>query len=371
MLCDLEYELEQEYEADAELERFLRRADTAFYGATPYSHDRPALGEGEWEQVPACPMRTRIIVSGFSRYQNSVASLPQSERQKVRNIAGLIVRSYQPGCRPIRAVQLVGHADYDPFRERREPGFMMRISRARALAVKQALERLINNRAISSRIAWDVRGVGASQLVVRNPITEAGHRHNRRVEIWPSGKMGVLEFEGPTPVPRPAPNAVDPEADEPIFSGRVRAPEAPLLDAARLKLSSRWNQATNPKASGITLAELRARLERYLDRAALDDLVRRANAGTASSYGSDEATLVTLLAHQFQRKTCRAPTVGEITKPCTVDGRAAEDTLDALGFVYHAGRTLNAADQPNRIAATTLGRVPATDPVKTTIAGCF
>jgi hypothetical protein len=166
-----------------------------------------------------------------------------------------------------------------------------------------------------------------------------------------------LEFETLTPMPRPAPNAVDPDAAEPVFSGRVRTPDAPLLDAATLILSSRFNQATHPKVSGLTLADLRARLERYIDRATLDDLVRRANAGAATPI--DEATLVTLLAHQFQRKTCRTPTVGDITKRCTVNGRVAEDTLDALGFVYHAGATLNTADQVNTVAATTLRRVPA------------
>jgi hypothetical protein len=168
-----------------------------------------------------------------------------------------------------------------------------------------------------------------------------------------------LEFEGSTTGGRRAPNTVDPEAAEPIFSGRVRTPEAPLLDAATLKLSTQWNQARHPKLSGIALPELRARLEQYIDRMALDDLVRRANTSAARSYGSDEATLVTLLAHQFQRKTCRKPTVGEIDKLCTINGRVNEDTLDALGFVYHVGTTLNTADQVNRVAAATLAQVPA------------
>jgi hypothetical protein len=169
-------------------------------------------------------------------------------------------------------------------------------------------------------------------------------------------RRSALEFELPAPVRRPAPNAVDPEAAEPIFSGRVRTPEPPLLDAATLKSSKRWNQDTHPKVSGITLAELQTRLERYIDRATLDDLVRRASADAAKL---DEATLVTLLAHQFQRKTCRTPTVGDITKACTTNGRVAEDTLDALGFVFHTGKSLNTADQPNSVAAATLGRVPA------------
>jgi hypothetical protein len=348
MSLKLEDELDLEEEA-RELEPLFSRGEAIV---------QPYRGK-QWGPTIACPRPTRVTVSGFPQYSNSVELLPGSEQVKIRKIAKLIIRSFRPRSQPIVAVRLVGHADFDPLSERREAGFMMRSSRARALAVKRALERLINNRAISSRIAWDLRGVGASQLAVRNPTTEAGRRHNRRVEIGLSGNAGAREFEGPTPLPRPAPNAVDPEAAEPVFSGRVRTPEAPLLDAGKLKSASRWNQAMHPKASGITLAELRARLERYLDRAALDDLVHRANTGMPGPYGSDEATLVTLLAHQFQRKTCRTPTVGDVTKPCTADGRVAEDTLDALGFVYHGGKSLNVADRSNSAAATALGRVPA------------
>ena len=80
-------------------------------------------------------------------------------------------------------------------------------------------------------------------------------------------------------------------------------------------------------------------------------------------YGSDEATIVTLLAEQFQRKTCRKPTVGEIWKLPTMDGTVAEDTLDALGFVYHTGKKteLNLADLVNKTAAETLKKVKETD----------
>jgi peptidoglycan hydrolase-like protein with peptidoglycan-binding domain len=132
----------------------------------------------------ACPQPGGEIVSGFSRYQNSIASLPERERAKLQAIAGSIVRSYARGCQPVRSVQLVGHADIDPQRERREPGYLERISRELALEVKRALERLINNRAISSRIAWNMAGAGASQLVVPNPRTELDRMRNRRVHIW-------------------------------------------------------------------------------------------------------------------------------------------------------------------------------------------
>ncbi len=85
-------------------------------------------------------------------------------------------------------VQLVGHADRDLARERTEPGFMSRISRQRALAVKTELERLLNNRALSSQISWDVIGAADRQLVVANPRTELDRQRNRRVEMSIAGK---------------------------------------------------------------------------------------------------------------------------------------------------------------------------------------
>ena len=159
-------------------------------------------------------------------------------------------------------------------------------------------------------------------------------------------------------------NVVDEEAAEPLFMGVGRNPSSPLPDIAALKKASLWNQKMHPTESGISLAELRARLEKYIDRPALDDLVRQANAAAATPlYGSDEATIVTLLAEQFQRKTCRKPTVGEIWKLPTMDGTVAEDTLDALGFVYHTGKKtdLNLADLVNKTAAETLKKVKETD----------
>ena len=133
-----------------------------------------------------------------------------------------------------------------------------------------------------------------------------------------------------------------------------------MLDAATVSLSSKWNNATHPSASGVTLPELSARLEKYLDRRGLDELVRKARATAPGGYPSDLATTVTLLTHHFQMRTCRAPTVGDVLKKCTVNGRLAEDTLDALGFVYHAGKSVNAADRANRVAAATLANVRKT-----------
>jgi outer membrane protein OmpA-like peptidoglycan-associated protein len=161
--------------------------------------DEATARQGRRVTSSLCPGPTRETVSGFSRYQNTVASLPPGEQQKLRLLAQRIVRSYQRGCRPIREVRLIGHADRDVQRGRQ---FENRISHERALAVRHALERLIGNRAISSRIRWDVRGVGSSQLVVQNPRTEAERRRNRRVDISSEGPAFPLRaFFSATPRP--------------------------------------------------------------------------------------------------------------------------------------------------------------------------
>jgi GH25 family lysozyme M1 (1,4-beta-N-acetylmuramidase) len=172
------------------------------------SRHESLFGEEEWETAVSCPGPTREIVSGFSRYQTSLMSLPRSEQQKVRDIAGLIVRSFQPGCQPLLSVRLIGHAERDPEMERREPRFVMRISLERALAVKRGLETLINNRTISSRIAWKARGVGSSRLVVPSPRTERERMRNRRVEIF------VLQPQVPA---RPPSSSLTNKKDNIIF----------------------------------------------------------------------------------------------------------------------------------------------------------
>src|SRR5260370_1551123 len=114
--------------SEERLEEMLDRLELQETGA--YS---PASNPAR--NVSSCPKPVLETVSGFSRYQNTVASLPAGEQARVKNIAGLIVRSFQPGCQPIHTVRLLGHADKDLERERREPGFMLKISKERAVAV--------------------------------------------------------------------------------------------------------------------------------------------------------------------------------------------------------------------------------------------
>jgi outer membrane protein OmpA-like peptidoglycan-associated protein/peptidoglycan hydrolase-like protein with peptidoglycan-binding domain len=180
MNSQLGYELglPQTSSNDEELEQLLNLLESAQEQAL-----RPSNvfhSEAESEYARGCPTSVRETVSGFPRYQNSVASLPRGEQEKIKKLARLIVSTFQRGCPSIVIVRLTGHADLDP---QREPGFMLKISRERALAVKRGLEMLISSAAISSRVAWQVRGVGASQLVVSTPRTEQERRRNRRVEI--------------------------------------------------------------------------------------------------------------------------------------------------------------------------------------------
>jgi outer membrane protein OmpA-like peptidoglycan-associated protein len=142
----------------------------------------------EWEQPSGCPKTARETVSRFPRYSNRITALPPEEQAKVRRLVSQIVANQRAGCVPFMKIQLVGHADRDLARERREPGFMLRISRERAAAVRNELERLLNNRALSSQIAWDVIGAADRQLVVANPRTELDRQRNRRVEVTISEK---------------------------------------------------------------------------------------------------------------------------------------------------------------------------------------
>jgi outer membrane protein OmpA-like peptidoglycan-associated protein len=156
---------------------------------------RPAPGVTAASFSAACPRPMRETVTGFPRYQNRIATLPAAEQATVKNLARVIIRSFRPGCQPIHTVRLLGHADKDLERERREPGFMLKISRERAAAVKEALVKLINNRAISARVRWQVYGAAANHMAVPNPRNERDRMRNRRVDLFVSpGRFPIVEI---------------------------------------------------------------------------------------------------------------------------------------------------------------------------------
>ncbi|MCY7277810.1 MAG: hypothetical protein LH702_29750 [Phormidesmis sp. CAN_BIN44] len=158
-------------------------------------------GDGEWEiaarrlsqsAIPrpnANQQVIREVIGGFSRYRHTVASLPQSEQQKIDRVAQLVVASFQKGDQPIHRITVVGHADRDL---QRGSSFERKISGDRAQEVQQALMQKIDSlskqqghqRSLSSAIHWRQRQVGSSDRVLQNPVTETERARNRRVEIF-------------------------------------------------------------------------------------------------------------------------------------------------------------------------------------------
>jgi V8-like Glu-specific endopeptidase len=59
------------------------------------------------------------------------------------------------------------------------------------LALQRALQQLIANPAISSRIVWQARGSGARNLVVKNTKNESDRARNRRVEVVLSPRISA------------------------------------------------------------------------------------------------------------------------------------------------------------------------------------
>jgi outer membrane protein OmpA-like peptidoglycan-associated protein len=136
--------------------------------------------ETEWTEAASCPRPTRAVVFGFPRYSVAIESLPPREQDKVKSIARLIARSSRPGCRPVRHVQIVGHADRDL---QRGSAFEKKVSLQRALAAQRALQGLLSGYAVSLPIVWNRVGVGAARPAVPAAATEQQRALNRRVEI--------------------------------------------------------------------------------------------------------------------------------------------------------------------------------------------
>jgi hypothetical protein len=135
-------------------------------------------------QVPrsgasSCPpisIQSRIV-SGWSQYKQRVQELPADQQDILRKIGNEIRISYQPGCQPVRKVQVYGHADWDTPRN---PQREQQISDERTLTVTNWLKNYVGS-TIAPQITWDTQGFGATRLKAP-PTTEANRRQNRRVE---------------------------------------------------------------------------------------------------------------------------------------------------------------------------------------------
>jgi len=133
-------------------------------------------------------------------------------------------------------------------------------------------------------------------------------------------------------------DSIDEAASQCLFPQIVRDRVEPLLDTAAARAASVWNAARHPKVSGVSAATLLTRLERYVNRSAIESAMQK-TAGLKDLSG-DAGVVLAVVAHQFQQKIYTA------SKPYH-DGKIGEGTLDALGFVRHRGAELNAVDALN------------------------
>jgi outer membrane protein OmpA-like peptidoglycan-associated protein len=129
--------------------------------------------------VDNCPADSPFVIRGFTRYSDDIRLLPPDQQNKLAAIAAQIARSRTAasGATPVAQVIVIGHADMDAAREKREPGFLQFVSEKRAAAVALELACRVGGGGVSPS------GRGARAMVVPSPRTEAERACNRRVEV--------------------------------------------------------------------------------------------------------------------------------------------------------------------------------------------
>ena len=164
-----------------------------------------------------------------------------------------------------------------------------------------------------------------------------------------------VDFEGEWTDLLPALTAEDALAQT-LYGSDVRTRlELPLLDSARAAIAAKWNRARHPSKSAIDPATLLGRLDRYVDTAAIERAIK-AN-GELSAIAKDAYAVLSVAAHQFQKKIYAAPRPGKRARDPR-DGIIGEGTLDALGFLRHRDKSLNTVDQSN-VASHVARKSPA------------
>ena len=133
------------------------------------------------------------------------------------------------------------------------------------------------------------------------------------------------------------PDTVDDLAAQPMFPQAVRDRLGPLLDAKRTAEAVKWNSTWHPGRSGIEIATLCRRVERYLNRPAIEQAMKARTDLEALAASAD--AVLAMMAHQLQQKIFAGADHH--------DGKVKEGTLDALGFVRHRNDDLNAVDALN------------------------
>jgi hypothetical protein len=147
----------------------------------------------------SCPSHIDEVIRGWDRYVDQVKLLPQEEKDKVEQIAGIITNSFiTPGCTPLGQIIIIGHADKDfhgaAFEQQKSEERATSVAAALATAIIESFKKHNIGHIAHGAIAFlpSPTGVGASQP---DPGGARDRALNRRVEIH------VRRRGAPVPLP--------------------------------------------------------------------------------------------------------------------------------------------------------------------------
>jgi hypothetical protein len=275
--------LEEELEDESSFDRLLQQEEEM---------EAASFGLAEMETPSGrCPADNPYVIRGFNQYSDDVQLLPAHEQAKLGPVASEIVRSQSgaPGVTPVTQVVVVGHADQDVARERREPGFLQFMSEKRALTIKSALFCKAAVKSVQQHldVEWAPVGRGARAMAVPAPRTEFERRCNRRVEI-------ILVRTSPPP----------PGLD-PTQSSQAAKEYAVFLPFYTAALQGTSGQFENPQLAEKKAREIADRIYPFLaqreqkysgtpgceDPLSYSDILRDAIQGTASKFSDPDVVV--------------------------------------------------------------------------------
>ena len=135
--------------------------------------------------VQPCPSTSRPIVRVIRGFATGKSNLTLAQRGEVRQLALMIVRSFNKGCQPIRNIRIIGHTD-----DTGSDAVNINVGRKRAIAVRSEMKGVVDSILTVSSIMSGIplptfappASPGESQPAV--PNTSAANRaQNRRVVV--------------------------------------------------------------------------------------------------------------------------------------------------------------------------------------------
>jgi hypothetical protein len=243
--------------ADGETPWMANPKQTANQSAPASSPSLPKEDSG------SCLPQFEKTIYGWGQYKDEVPLLPPAERDKINELANLVVDSFfVPGCAPLGKISIVGHADRDSHGAALEK----RVSDARALSVAAELDRAI-------RALWTSHGTGPLKSVTYDPSPQGAgatvpdpsnvpvitdRKRNRRVVV-------TLNPSVPLPPPPVVSSTLYDEFTDfvrPASMGLTSDPSAKLVPAASLPLSlslaatNGWNAGLLVDTTAATASDL-------------------------------------------------------------------------------------------------------------------